>query len=141
MTPSRRDDLKQMLERRRQEIRAGVQNKMRMVRDNRAANADRAAVDDLELRSEDDLDLALIQMNAENISRITDALARLERGEYGRCAECDEDIPENRLRALPFATRCRSCQDDFEAETRRQRQAGSTASTTLLGYMSGGAER
>ena len=36
--------------------------------------------------------------------------------ENGRvvCAECGDTIPAARLAAMPQATRCRTCQEDFE---------------------------
>ncbi|HET8559372.1 MAG TPA: TraR/DksA C4-type zinc finger protein [Marmoricola sp.] len=34
------------------------------------------------------------------------ALAKLDDGSYGRCDVCDEQIPEGRLEALPWAVRC-----------------------------------
>jgi len=37
------------------------------------------------------------------------ALLRIERGEYGSCASCGEDIGEGRLDALPTATLCIKC--------------------------------
>jgi RNA polymerase-binding transcription factor DksA len=123
MTSSRREDLKAILERRRHDIHTDVQNKMRAARTNGATHQERSGgMDDLDVRSDEDIDFALIQINAEILDRINDALARLERGEYGRCCDCDEDIPENRLRAMPFATRCRGCQEHFEGSSRRQRQ-------------------
>ncbi|MCU0890324.1 MAG: TraR/DksA family transcriptional regulator [Sandarakinorhabdus sp.] len=41
--------------------------------------------------------------------QILAALARIEKGEYGVCAECGEDIAPARLAALPTATRCIKC--------------------------------
>jgi phage/conjugal plasmid C-4 type zinc finger TraR family protein len=41
---------------------------------------------------------------------VTAALAKLEVGTYGKCEECDRPIPEGRLEALPWATRCVDCQ-------------------------------
>ena len=35
------------------------------------------------------------------------------------CEECEEPIPEARRRAHPAATRCLSCQADFETNSRR----------------------
>ena len=40
---------------------------------------------------------------------IDDALDRLERGTYGRCEVCDLPIGEERLEAIPSATRCIAC--------------------------------
>jgi len=42
------------------------------------------------------------------------ALAKLESGTYGFCEECGAQIPEDRLRAVPAALRCRDCQVDVE---------------------------
>lgn len=36
-----------------------------------------------------------------------------------RCEECGDDIPEARRRLMPTATRCTSCQTDFETNSRR----------------------
>ncbi|MFZ0995684.1 MAG: TraR/DksA C4-type zinc finger protein [Candidatus Dormiibacterota bacterium] len=41
---------------------------------------------------------------------VTAALAKLEVGTYGMCEECRRPIPEGRLEALPWATRCVECQ-------------------------------
>jgi DnaK suppressor protein len=51
------------------------------------------------------------------------ALARLEAGDYGTCADCGEAIPAARLQAQPFAIRCVACQG------RRERAAGTHHST------------
>ncbi|HVC39352.1 MAG TPA: TraR/DksA C4-type zinc finger protein [Candidatus Dormibacteraeota bacterium] len=40
-----------------------------------------------------------------------DALGRLERGEYGLCRGCGQEIAIERLRALPYATRCVPCKE------------------------------
>lgn len=51
------------------------------------------------------------------------ALARLDAGDYGTCADCGEAIPAQRLGAQPFAIRCIACQ------ARRERAAGLHPST------------
>jgi hypothetical protein len=38
------------------------------------------------------------------------ALNLLEQGRYGVCSECGDDIPLERLKALPFAAYCVDCQ-------------------------------
>ena len=40
----------------------------------------------------------------------TDALVRIDRGDYGVCADCGSPIPEGRLDARPEAARCVGCQ-------------------------------
>lgn len=58
----------------------------------------------------DDLDTQA----AHELQQVNDALARLDAGEYGTCAECEEPISEARLRALPYATLCIQCAEEAE---------------------------
>jgi DnaK suppressor protein len=64
-----------------------------------------------------DLALALLRMKMKIASQIDQALVRLDEGHYGRCLECDLEIAEPRLGALPFAVRCRACEDLREQAT------------------------
>lgn len=41
--------------------------------------------------------------------QITLALARIDNGTYGTCANCGDEIPRARLEAEPAATRCVKC--------------------------------
>ena len=43
------------------------------------------------------------------ITKIQDALKRMDDGEYGICEECGEDISLARLKARPVTTLCVSC--------------------------------
>ena len=43
------------------------------------------------------------------IDAIDAALTRMADGEYGRCTDCGEPIPLERLEALPTATTCVEC--------------------------------
>lgn len=52
------------------------------------------------------------------IQQIDAAIARLDAGEYGFCAECDQEIDPRRLKALPYALLCTEC------ATRRERAPG-----------------
>jgi RNA polymerase-binding transcription factor DksA len=40
----------------------------------------------------------------------------IDRGQYGECIRCGEDINEKRLAAVPWATMCIRCQELTEAE-------------------------
>ena len=73
--------------------------------------------------AEQDVDLTLLEMNANTCRRIDDALHRLEKGTYGSCEECDEEIPAARLQALPFATLCVTCQELQEGTPTLERRA------------------
>jgi DnaK suppressor protein len=46
-------------------------------------------------------------MKSETLNKITDALTRLEHGDYGYCFDCGEEIGEKRLRALPSRSAAR----------------------------------
>ena len=52
------------------------------------------------------------------LKKIDEALARLDRGEYGICEECDGDIAEKRLLARPVTTLCIACKEDQEKAER-----------------------
>jgi DnaK suppressor protein len=106
--------LKSMLEDRRREI----QDKLRSLRETLPTDA--TTVKDAEEQSVDDfvqeMDFALMEMKAESLGKIDEAIRRLEAGVYGACAECGTEIAEARLKALPFATLCVSCQEREENE-------------------------
>jgi DnaK suppressor protein len=120
---SRYTELKRMLEERRREIQTEVQGRMRGVRsESGKVNEVLDAVESSEADIQEDIEFALIQMKSETLNKINDALARLEQGVYGNCFECAEEISEKRLRALPFAVRCKDCEEAREAAEQRERQ-------------------
>ena len=114
--------LKDMLEDRRREI----QDKLRSLRE--ALPEEMAIVRDSEEQSVNDfvrdVDFALMQMKSDTLVGIDEALRSLEEGTYGVCADCGAEIPEARLKALPFATRCRGCQEELEAAQDEERAEG-----------------
>jgi len=124
MSQSRYSDLKQMLDERRRAIQAEVQGKMRDVR--QAGEVGKLndvfdAVESSEADIQEDIEFALIQMKSETLNKINDALGRLEQGDYGYCFDCGEEIAEKRLRALPFAVRCKDCEEAREVAEKRER--------------------
>ena len=113
-----------MLEERRRELELEVHAK---IHDARADNTDGRDVLDEGDASESDIQreirFALIQMSSEALDGINAALRRIDEGTYGVCVECGSNIAEARLRALPFAVRCRDCEEDREVTERRSRIA------------------
>ena len=79
------------------------------------------AVESAEADIQEDIEFALVQMKSETLNKINDALMRLEQGDYGNCFDCGEEIAEKRLRALPFAVRCKDCEEARENAERRER--------------------
>jgi len=117
-------DLKKILEGRRSEILSEVQGRIRGVRAEGSQNKLNEVFDAGESSDTDiqeDIEFALIQMKAETLNKIDEALRRLEEGTYGFCFECGEEISEKRLRALPFAVRCKDCEQAREVKVQRDR--------------------
>lgn len=48
------------------------------------------------------------------IKEIDAALGRIDDGDFGLCEDCDEDIPVQRLRALPYTRLCVDCASERE---------------------------
>lgn len=59
------------------------------------------------------------------LAAIDDALARLDAGTFGLCVDCGDEIPLERLLALPQAARCIGCQqrEEHSRGARRRRHA------------------
>ena len=56
-----------------------------------------------------EIDLS-IEDNADHLLEAIDAaLARIEAGTYGECERCGRPIDQERLEALPYATKCIEC--------------------------------
>lgn len=124
MKKRRYDELRAMLEERRRAIASEMHDKIRDVRaeGSRApARGVRDEAESSEAESQGDIEFALLQMKAETRQKIDEALERLEDGTYGCCYECGEEIAERRLRALPFAVRCKDCEEIREAARQRER--------------------
>ena len=81
--------------------------------------------------TEDEGDLAIISHARElfynlqegdlvRLRSIEEAMEALDRGQYGECIRCDDDINEKRLEVVPWATMCVRCQDEAEMEASSQ---------------------
>ena len=127
----RHQALKGMLEVRRQEIL----DKLRTIRE--AMPDQRLDVQDAEEQAvtdfAKDMEFALVQMKADTLGRIDEAMRRLEAGTYGECAECGTEIPAARLKALPFAVLCRDCQEQEERRTAEENKTVMRALPALEG--------
>lgn len=54
------------------------------------------------------------QIDEKLLGEIEEALARIEEGTYGTCVDTGEEIPYERLEALPYAKRTASAQEKFD---------------------------
>jgi DnaK suppressor protein len=121
---SPRENLKRILEERRRAISDDLRHGLRESCDGTFSDGADGVLDPVdsgELSFQDEIRFALISMKTQTLIRIDDALARLADGRYGRCDDCGQDIPEARLRAMPFALRCTRC-EELRENTERQRQ-------------------
>jgi DnaK suppressor protein len=126
-TQPRHAELRPFLEARRREVDESIRERLASFREERATLDRAGGQDDGEVSEADvqeDIELALVQLQRETLERIDTALTRLDHGLYGCCTECGGDITTARLRALPFAVRCLDCEEAREADTVRLRSQG-----------------
>ena len=92
----------------------------------------RLAADEIKVENtEDEGDLAIISHARElfynlqegdlaRLRSIEEAMEAVDRGQYGECIRCDDDINEKRLEVVPWATMCVRCQSEAEMEASSQ---------------------
>ena len=61
---------------------------------------------------------ALTDREQRELEAVNAALKRLAGGKYGMCSDCSADIPFDRLKVEPWATRCVPCASRHEQLTR-----------------------
>ena len=109
-TAIRNADLRDMLNEHRRELQDAVHSRIRDGRSDRPKEVG----DDLEHSDADiqgDIELSLLQMKAETLARIEEALVRLNAGKYGSCFVCEGEISNGgcaRCRSRCAARRARS---------------------------------
>lgn len=57
------------------------------------------------------------------LQMVSEALERIENGDYGRCAACAEEINAKRLEAVPWTRYCLHCQERLEQQAASRRAA------------------
>lgn len=62
---------------------------------------------------------AVSQIDSNRLRAVEQALSRVRNGKYGYCAKCGKKIPEERLRAMPYALLCMSCKTEDEKNKKR----------------------
>jgi len=56
-----------------------------------------------------EIDYTLEENSEHVLAAIDSALTRIEEGSFGKCVTCGEEIGEDRLAAIPWATQCIDC--------------------------------
>lgn len=57
-----------------------------------------------------EIDYTLEESSENLLGAVNSALERIDAGTYGTCERCGRQIAEERLEAIPYATRCIDCQ-------------------------------
>ena len=109
--PARTASLRRTLNDLKAELLLDVHGRIRETRADRPTDVG-DHVEDSDDDARQGLDLTLLEMRASTLTAIGAAIVRLDAGKYGLCFECDGPIAERRLRALPFAVRCRECEEE-----------------------------
>jgi DnaK suppressor protein len=90
-----------------------------------AQDFEETAVDFLETQQEQSIDANERAL----LTEVEAALKRIEDGTYGRCVDCGKFIPEKRLEAIPWASRC--VEDQAKLEQRNLSQEEFFDSNTI----------
>jgi len=126
MIDARYAELKRLLEDRKHQLQQSLGLRLREVRADRGHDGklvgalDAVEVSDSDLQQE--IGVAMAEMTGDVLRRVDEALTRLENGVYGSCVDCNTEIPDKRLKALPFALRCRECEELREIDEKRTRR-------------------
>lgn len=124
----RQQKLRKILKNQYQELIKEIQKRKRELRAEKTTKLSRIDDEDRDGRSgsdgvvesvQDSIEIFLIKAKVDALHKVEDTLDRLEKGEYGNCSECGEKISKRRLQALPFAVRCRDCEEARENELSR----------------------
>ena len=77
-------------------------------------------IDALQLSQERSLAIESLDLETHLLRQIDAALVRIDEGTYGTCRDCEDPIPEKRLRVLPWAILCLGCQERHERQNPRR---------------------
>jgi len=111
LTKSQLDDIKKRLEDRHHELREEIRKELIHSDEERYIDL---AGDVHDAGEESVADIARISRQVSEIRQIEAAQVRIATGNYGVCADCEEDIDIARLQNTPYAERCVRCQSHRE---------------------------
>jgi DnaK suppressor protein len=119
LTPSQRDSLLMKLERQLVELGGELRSEREDARDNVESLHGIGVHDKGEESATNSVmavDRAMIRQHERERSQVQAAIERLREDRYGVCAGCGTAIDVARLTIEPTATRCLSCQQEFESK-------------------------
>jgi DnaK suppressor protein len=97
------------LEAKRNELLLGTSDRDEIRIENAADELDR-------LQQHINREVAIRNLDRESklLRSLEEALDRIKNGTFGLCLRCDEEIPEKRLNAVPWAPHCVTCQEELD---------------------------
>jgi DnaK suppressor protein len=115
MAINKKKEARKVLETKRRELLSGTSDREEILIENAAEDFDR-------LQQQMNREVAIRNLDRESklLKEVNAAMKRVDEGSYGTCLRCDEEIPEKRMKAVPWAAYCVPCQESIE----RQRAAG-----------------
>lgn len=115
MSKTQLNSFRRILEAKRNELHVGGSDREEILIHNEAEEFDR-------LQQQLNREVAIRNLDRESklLKEVRAALSRIDENTFGTCLRCEEDIPEKRLKAVPWAAYCIACQEKLE----QQRAAG-----------------
>jgi len=116
--PGEFDELSRRLTERRRvllETRASQQGELRALQ---SQERDPEYEEGAQVKVADDVLTTLSETARREVMQIDAALGRMEEGMYGECVDCGQEIPIDRLCALPFTLRCQEDEEERERNLR-----------------------
>ena len=95
-----------LLETKQDELSSSISNRDGIVIENTADEIDR-----LQQQASREIAIRNLDQTSRLLKSVQAALYRMEDETYGWCLRCEELIPEKRLKAIPWASYCVSCQE------------------------------
>ena len=84
-----------------------------------------------------EVSILLSARDKEKLLAIDEALEKIREGTYWVCEECGEEIGGGRLKVMPLAKSCVTCQSRLEKETAHQKFAEGKLDQSLIGEAEG----
>ncbi len=84
-----------------------------------------------------EVSILLSARDKEKLLAVDEALEKIGEGTYGKCGECGDEIGAGRLKVMPLAKSCVSCQSQIEKERVHQRFAGDKLNHVLISEAEG----
>ena len=72
------------------------------------------ALDEVQFAAARELSTRNLERESAVLREVRAALERIADGSYGVCPQCEEEISQKRLKAVPWATLCIACQEQSD---------------------------